>query len=172
MPVIRSSRRIASTRLAAEARRLLGASTLCAIATVAPNGQAHVNTAYFAWDASFGIVWVSAPEAHHSRNIRENGSVAIAVYDSTQRWGRSDRGIQLFGRARQLRGRASEDAERLYRKRFRDASGADLSAYRYYGFRPTRVKLFDERRLGGGVFVTARVRGGLDWVRTETYKIG
>src|SRR5207244_7797806 len=38
-----------ATRLAALARRLLEASTLCAIATVSPGRRAHINTAYFAW---------------------------------------------------------------------------------------------------------------------------
>src|SRR5688572_30501508 len=52
MPVLSAS------RLRALARRLLGASTLCAIATVAPGGRAHVNTAYFAWSDDYEIVWI------------------------------------------------------------------------------------------------------------------
>ena len=56
-------------------------------------------------------------------------SAAVAVFRSTQTWGGSDRGIQLFGRARELRGRAALDAERLYAKRFRAYEG-DLPAFR------------------------------------------
>ena len=85
-------------------RRLLDESKLCAIATVSPGARAHVNTAYFAWSPTFDLVWLSAPEARHSRNIRADPSAAVAVYRSTQTWGGSDHGIQLFGRARELRG--------------------------------------------------------------------
>jgi uncharacterized protein YhbP (UPF0306 family) len=168
MPIKRSSRRFASARLQAIARRLLSASTLCAIATVSPRRRAHVNTAYFAWNPSFELVWLSAPESGHSRNVHLNRSVAVAVFDSTQSWGGRDRGIQLFGSARGLTGVRSREAQRLYARRFRHYRQSELSAYRFYLFRPVRIKLFDERSLGGGVFVTAGVRRGhLMWTRTE-----
>jgi hypothetical protein len=44
------------------------------------------------------------------------------------------------------------------------------SGRRYDRFRPRRLKLFDERALDTGVFVTASVtRGRLAWTRTEIY---
>jgi len=170
MPIERSSKHPSNTRLAAIARRLLDASTLCAIATVSPGGRAHINTAYFAWGPGFEIVWLSAPDARHSRNVRANASAAVAVFRSTQTWGGSDRGIQLFGRARELRGRAALDAERLYAKRFRAYEG-DLPAFRFYRLQTLRMKLFDERVLGGGTFVSVSVqRGGrVKWDRTESF---
>jgi uncharacterized protein YhbP (UPF0306 family) len=129
-----------------------------------------VNTAYFAWSPAFEIVWLSAPEARHSRNIRANPSAAVAVYRSTQTWGRADHGIQLFGTARELRGRAARVAEQIYAERFR-AYSSDLDAYRFYRLRPRRLKLFDEHALGGATFVTVAVGTGgrLRWVSTETY---
>src|SRR5213594_4997635 len=131
MPIERSSKHPSNTRLAAIGRRLLDASTLCAIATVSPGGRAHVNTAYFAWGPTFEIVWLSAPEARHSRNIRANPSCAVAVYRSTQTWGGGDHGIQLFGAARELRGRDARSAEQLYAARFKSYE-AGLHAYRFY----------------------------------------
>lgn len=129
-----------------------------------------MNTAYFAWSPAFEIVWLSAPEARHSRNIRANPSAAVAVYRSTQTWGRADHGIQLFGTARELRGRAARVAEQIYAERFR-AYSSDLDAYRFYRLRPRRLKLFDEHALGGATFVTVAVGTGgrLRWVSTETY---
>jgi len=170
VPVARSSKHPPASRLAAIARRLLDASTLCAIASVSPGGRAHVNTAYFAWGTAFDVVWLSAPEARHSRNIRANPSAAVAVFRSTQRWGGRDRGIQLLGRARELRGHVALEAERLYAKRFKAYKG-ELMAYRFYRLRTTRMKLFDERVLGGETFVTVRVgpRGRVRWERTESY---
>ena len=170
MPIERSSKHPPNSRLAVIAQRLLDASTLCAIATVSAGGRAHINTAYFAWGPAFDIVWLSAPDAGHSRNVRANGSAAVAVFRSTQRWGGSDRGIQLFGKARGLRGRAALDAERLYARRFRAYEG-DLSAFRFYRLATRRMKLFDERVLGGGTFVTVSVqRGGrVKWEKTESF---
>ena len=143
--------------MAATARRLLDASTLCAIATVTADVSAHVNSAYFAWSRDFHIVWLSEPRARHSRNLRVNNSVAIAVYDSTQTWGTPDRGIQLFGSAREVGGENDNQAETLYAKRFPDFTETDLGAYGFYVFRARRLKLFDERALGAGTFVTARL---------------
>ncbi len=154
------------------AAELLDASPLCAIATVAPGSRAHVNTAYFAWSPDFDVVWMSEPNARHSRNLRANPTVAIAVFDSSQTWGEPDRGIQLFGAAREVEGHAVERARTLYANRFSRLAELDLTAYRFYLFRPRRLKLFDERRLGTGVFVTAKLpgRGRLTWERTEVYR--
>jgi uncharacterized protein YhbP (UPF0306 family) len=157
--------RVAAARIAKLARDLLDASTLCAIATVSPGGKAYVNTAYFAWSPELDVVWLSDPQARHSRNVRANGSVAIAVYDSSQTWGRPDRGIQLFGSARE----DDDDAEAIYAGRFREYDADDFDAYCLYRFRPRRIKLFDEPNLGSATFVTARVRpgGAVMWERTD-----
>jgi uncharacterized protein len=171
MAIERSKRPLAARRMTAMARQLLNASPLCAIATVAPRGRAHVNTAYFAWSPEFDLVWLSEPRAKHSRNVRANDTVAVAVYDSSQVWGEPDRGIQLFGSAREAEGASAQYSEALYAKRFPTYRLGDLSAYRFYRFRPRRLKLFDERALGTGVFVTARITAErrLAWSRTEIY---
>jgi uncharacterized protein YhbP (UPF0306 family) len=168
MAIERSKRPIAAARMARTARNLLDASTLCAIATVGPGGRAHVNTAYFAWTPELELVWMSEPRARHSRNIRANGSAAIAVYDSTQAWGRPDRGIQLHGSARE----AVDESDSAYARRFPDFRPGELGAYRFYRFRPRRLTLFDEQELGAGRFVTARVAAGgrLEWERTEIHR--
>jgi uncharacterized protein YhbP (UPF0306 family) len=172
MAIERSKRPMAAARMTAIARELLEASTLCAIATVTPGGRAHVNTAYFAWSPQFDLVWISERSAKHSVNIRANDSAAVAIYDSSQSWGRPDRGIQLFGPARKAEGATADDAEAVYEKRFPNYHRGDLSAYQLYLFRPRRLKIFDEQALGTGVFVTAAITGKrrLAWERTEIYQ--
>jgi uncharacterized protein YhbP (UPF0306 family) len=171
MAITRSTRPVARARIVTVARRLLDASTLCAIATVSPAGRPHVNTAYFAWTRGFDLVWLSEPSARHSLNLRTNPGAAIAVYDSDQRWGEADRGIQLFGSVREAAGPTARDAERVYARRFPAYARTDLGDYRFYRFRAGRMKLFDEHALGPGVFVTARVdrRGTVAWERTDVY---
>jgi uncharacterized protein YhbP (UPF0306 family) len=172
MAIERSTRRVAPTRLAELTRSLLDASTLFALATVAPDGRAHVNTAYFAWAPTLELVWLSHPDAVHSQNIRASGSAAAAVYDSRQSWGKPDRGIQLFGSAAAVGDADANDAAAVYADRFSDYRAEDLGAYRFYVLRPQRVKLFDERELGAGHFVIAAVDGdgGLTWEATEIYR--
>jgi uncharacterized protein YhbP (UPF0306 family) len=174
MAIERSNRRVAATRIVAIARQLLESSTLCAIATVTRNGAAHVNSAYFAFDRDFKVVWLSEPQALHSRNLRANHSAAIAVYDSGQSWGRPDRGVQLSGTAREAADEDAERAEALYARRFSAYTKTDLGGYRFYRFAPRRLKLFDEPALGAATFVTARVDpdGRLAWERTEIYRPG
>jgi uncharacterized protein YhbP (UPF0306 family) len=116
-------------------------------------------------------VWLSHPGATHSQNIRERGTTAVAVFDSTQSWGKPDRGIQLFGAAVQLDHEAA-DAAATYAARFPESRNAP-AAYRFYEFRPTRVKLFDERAFGAGRFVRATLDadGRLSWEATDVYPV-
>lgn len=173
MSIERSSRTYGRTRLTQIVRSLLDASTLCAISTVSPPGRPHVNTAYFAWDADLRLIWLSDPEARHSRNIRAAKVAAVVVYDSNQTWGGPDRGIQLFGSAAIAVGAVALSAERIYADRFAGFIPGEFADYRLYVFRPRRLKLFDEPALGAGVFVTARVGtdGKLAWERTEIYHV-
>jgi uncharacterized protein YhbP (UPF0306 family) len=172
MAIERSRRPVAVARMTSMAYALLDAAPLCAIATAKPNGDPHVNTAYFAWNSTFEVVWLSEPRARHSRNLRSNEAATIAVYDSSQPWDRPGRGIQLFGTAGEIDGTDRERYEWLYAERFPAYSPGSLRAYRLYRFRAHSVKLLDEPVLGGGVFVVARVGRGrrLVWERTELYR--
>lgn len=134
------------------------------MATVSSGGRAHINHMYFALNDRFEVFWYSDEDSVHSRNLARNPSAAITIYDSHQVNGRPDRGIQLFGIAAIAK---VEEASRLYKRRFR---AVDPSAYSAYRFRPRTVKLFDERSLGPGTLVTARVTSsGLAWLRTEVW---
>jgi uncharacterized protein YhbP (UPF0306 family) len=148
----------------------MNASSLCALGTVWPGGRAHINHMYFAWTDRFEVVWISDPDSRHSRNLLANPSAAVTIFDSRQTWGRLDRGIQLFGTAGRVSGRAAKDAERAYAARFPSYDSSMTESTPLYRFRPREVKLFNERLLGGGTLVTAKLTGeGLSWVRTEVF---
>ncbi|MCI4320258.1 MAG: pyridoxamine 5'-phosphate oxidase family protein [Thermoplasmata archaeon] len=144
---------------------LLAGTKLCAVASVAPDGGAHINTAYFAVSADLAFYFFSYPTSRHARFVRRNPRTAVAIYDSRQVWGRPDRGVQLFGTTRQLSGEAAKRAARVYARRFRGFRGwvrsasAAEGAFRLvpFGFTPRALTLFDERRFGSGVFVNVRI---------------
>ena len=125
---------------------------------------------YFAWTSRFEVVWISDPDSRHSRNLLTDSSAAITVFDSHQTWGRPDRGIQLFGTASAVSGRAAREAELVYSARFPSYDPTVADSYPIYRFRPREVKLFYERVLGDGTLVTARVtKDRLAWMRTEEF---
>jgi general stress protein 26 len=165
----RRSRRYSSDRLEKVAQRLMNAAPLCSLATASAGGKPHINHMYFAWGGTFNVFWISDADSIHSRNLVRNHAAAVTVYDSHQTWGKPDRGMQLFGTAGVVTGRAAGEAATAYSARFKDfdPDGSDLP---YYRFRPRTVKLFDERSLDPGTLVTARVTSdGLVWLKTEVW---
>jgi uncharacterized protein YhbP (UPF0306 family) len=171
MPIRRSLRPVAVRRIENAAYALLDAAPLCAISTISPRGSAYVSTAYFAWDRRFELIWLSSPSARHSRNIVARPTTAVAVYDAGQEWGKSDRGIQLFGSSRRIPQTTAREAEESYAERFPAYEPAGRGDYVFFRFHAVRLKVFDEALLGGGAFVTARIdrRGQLTWEITEIY---
>jgi uncharacterized protein YhbP (UPF0306 family) len=167
-------RPVARHRIERAAVELLDASSLCAVATVSPRAMPHVSAVYVAWNRAFESCWLSDVSARHSRNIQARPGVAITVYDSSQIWGRPDRGIQLVGSARRLTAADSTQAESLYAARFERYLHADVAGYSFYGFRAERLKVFDESVFGSGVFVTAVVGDDrrLSWERTDVVSGG
>jgi uncharacterized protein YhbP (UPF0306 family) len=91
--------------------------------------------------------------------------MAIAIFESTQVWGKPDRGIQLFGRCRIASGVQAKRMAGLYGRRFpafkmwqRSVERAEGSfTLRAYRFVPKSLTLFDERTFGEGVFVEVPV---------------
>lgn len=151
--------------------RILRESPLCSMATVGPGGRAHINTAYFCYSDRMDVYFLSDPGSIHCRNLANRPTMAITISRSSQAWGRSDRGLQLFGTCREASGRTATTAERLYAGRFPQYArwmhgtsaaarrqAAQLRAYRFYRFRTRRVKILDEAEFGGAVFVVVDVR--------------
>ncbi|HEX9340806.1 MAG TPA: pyridoxamine 5'-phosphate oxidase family protein [Thermoplasmata archaeon] len=151
-------------------RRIVGENVLCSMSTIRPRNGAHINTAYFCYSPAMEIFFLSDASSTHCRNLDRNPSMAVAVFRSTQVWGRPDRGLQLFGTCHQAVGPLARRAERLYGQRFpryarnvamtsgASKRGADqLRSYRFYRFVPRTVKILDERVFGGAVFVIVSV---------------
>ena len=171
MPLRTVRKKLSDPRVRRSVFRVLEQNGLCSIATVTPEGRAHINTAYFVYPKDLDLYFFSYPTSLHCRNLTTNPSMAMTIFRSDQPWGTPGHGIQLFGLAREVRGADAANAERVYARRFpRYATwmrgrtedhrrmAVEMRALRFYRFRPTRVKLLDERVYGGAVFVVAGVQ--------------
>jgi uncharacterized protein YhbP (UPF0306 family) len=152
-----------SDLLAEAVHRVLGETTLCAMATLGAENQVHINTAFFAWNEALELFFLSLPEAVHCRNLERAPTMAVAVFDSHQRWGTSHRGLQLFGVGGRLGPTQLEEVERLYARRFpaydefKAHADAAFGALRFYGFGAATLKLLDEEAFGEARVVAAEI---------------
>ncbi|WP_137843339.1 pyridoxamine 5'-phosphate oxidase family protein [Microbacterium sp. 2FI] len=136
-------------------RTILASGRLLTLATVSPDGRAHANIAYFAYEPDLRVRIVSPVDTEHSRNLETNQSAAVTVFDSRQdRTAR--RGVQLFGTMSLLGAEAAEGALVRFAERFADVpqpASHGHSGRAIYEFVPERAKVFDEELLIAGDYV-------------------
>src|SRR5207302_4188037 len=118
MTVKRTRERIAERRIRTSVLRVLAETKLCSIATFARANRAHINTSFFAYSPNLELYILSDPGSLHCRNLLDNPSMAMTVFNSNQRWEDPGRGIQLFGNGHRNRGRHADMADAIYGKRF------------------------------------------------------
>lgn len=141
---------------------LLGGVTLFSLATVGSDGAAYINNAYFAFDESANLYFISPPDAVHSVNISANSSAAASVLNTMQEGPK--RGLQMFGRAELASGDSLLKGIQVFGARFAWFSAmvskpADFETAptrsRMYIVKVQRVKVFDERIFGPNIWVEA-----------------
>lgn len=71
------------------------------IASITPEGKPWNTPVYFANDKKLNFYWVSWKLNQHSKNIRNNSSVFVTMYDSTVAWG-GGFGVYFEGQAYEL----------------------------------------------------------------------
>ena len=158
-------RKFSEARIRKSVLHLLQENTLCSLATVRRNNRPHISPVYFCYSKDLELYFLSDPRSLHCQNLLTNASMAVTFFDSSQKWGHADRGMQLFGTCHEARGEYTTQAERLYGKRFsafeewKTAHNEDASfQYRFYRFVPREIKILDESEFGGGVFVSAALK--------------
>jgi uncharacterized protein YhbP (UPF0306 family) len=156
--------RISEERARRTLFRILRSNVLCSMATVTPEGRAHINTAYFSFTRDLVLYFLSHPSSIHSRNLAMNPFIAITVFCSRQIWSGPDQGLQLFGLCHQAKHAHAKRAVTSYGERFRQYAkwksklAPDDSAreYQWYEFVPNYIKVFDEKAFGA-VFICVEV---------------
>src|SRR5688500_7311411 len=68
---------------AAIARRLVAENRYLTLGTADADGRPWASPVWFAPAAGATFLWVSSPEARHSRNIAGRPEIAIVIFDST-----------------------------------------------------------------------------------------
>lgn len=94
--------------LAQQAGRLTAAVRYLVLATADATGRPWATPVYFTPDGPDRYLWVSSPDARHSRNIAERPEVGLVVFDSTVPVGAAE-ATYAEARARLV---AHEDLER------------------------------------------------------------
>lgn len=165
------SRAFAEAAVRSSLSGILTETALASIATVAPGARAHINTAFVAYSTDLEFYFLSDPASTHAQNLLRNPSMGVAIFRSAQHWGGNDRGAQLFGTARRLRGAPAQEARRVYARRFplyarwlrgqraEERVLADgLRTLSFFRFVPQRLQILDEGRFGVATFVNASIR--------------
>ena len=75
---------------------MLDTNELSAMATIR-DGESHIHTAYFVYSESLELYFLSQPTDVHTANIRENPSIAVAIWNDSDEWGEHLQGLQIFG---------------------------------------------------------------------------
>lgn len=137
-----------------KAKKILEDISYATVATVRPDGKAWNSPVAHEIDADYNIYWFSDKENEHSKNIRNNKSVFIVIYDSTAPEGEGE-GVYIEAYAEEL-----NDAEEINKIRntkkkkvVNDASNfLDNAVRRCYKAVPQRVWINDAEEING-VFI-------------------
>jgi hypothetical protein len=102
--------------LAALARTIVDAGLYMTLGTADENGRPWVSPVYYAVEGYAEFLWVSSPEAKHSRNIAARPEVSIVVFDSRVPIG-SAQAVYIAAVAEQLTGAELERGVEVFSRR-------------------------------------------------------
>jgi pyridoxine/pyridoxamine 5'-phosphate oxidase len=130
------------------ARRIVETNMYMTIATADADGRPWVSPVWFAPRSETEFLWVSSPDARHSRNIAVREAIAIVIFDSTVPVGAAE-ALYLEAVAAEVSSRDLDEAIATYSTRSqRHGAGAWVPAD---VLPPAQVRLY--RATAGSQFV-------------------
>jgi nitroimidazol reductase NimA-like FMN-containing flavoprotein (pyridoxamine 5'-phosphate oxidase superfamily) len=90
-----------------DAKRIIDANLYMTLATADAEGRPWASPVWFAHEGLTHFVWVSKPEARHSRNLATRPQVGIAIFDSSAGPGEAE-AVYVEAEAEQLEGAEEE----------------------------------------------------------------
>ena len=123
--------------LGALARGIVDSNLYATLATADAEGRPWASPVWFAHEGYRDFLWVSRPEARHSRNVAARPVLALVIFDSTAP---GDAAVYVEGRGEELEGHELEHAIAVYSRRSEATglaawSAADVTA-------PARHRLY------------------------------
>jgi nitroimidazol reductase NimA-like FMN-containing flavoprotein (pyridoxamine 5'-phosphate oxidase superfamily) len=124
------------------AKGIIDANRYLTLATADGDGRPWATPVWYAHEEYSHFLWVSRPEARHSRNLVRRPEVAIVIFDSTVPAG-GGQAVYLEAVAEELTGAERERAIATYSRRseadgagqFHDADVIAPAPHRLYGAR-------------------------------------
>ena len=109
---------------ASTARAIIAANLYMVLGTADERGQPWVWPVYYAPRGLSEFVWVSRPEALHSRNITARPEISIVIFDSSVPIG-TGQGVYMAAVAEELTGEARRDAIETFSRRSTGHGGGE-----------------------------------------------
>jgi uncharacterized protein YhbP (UPF0306 family) len=125
--------------LSARARRLIDDAMYLTLATADDDGRPWASPLWFAPSGYSEFLWVSDPEARHSRNLTSRPEVAIVIFDSTVGIGAAE-AVYVEASAEQLAGSELERAIAVYSARSKAVGAREWTLADVRS--PARLRLF------------------------------
>ncbi len=156
-------RQYADKQINRSSSEILDANTLFSVASIKDGKESWINTAYFAYNHKLTFYFLTPTTAQHSKNVKENGSVAVSIFDTHQAVTGKKRGLQIFGTCHQATGKEIKEGIQVYGKRFsgfgeRIHAPDDFEKFkmesRIYVVIPHTIKIFEEVVFGEEKWVT------------------
>jgi len=125
--------------LATAAREIIDSNLYVTLATADAEGRPWASPVWFAYEGYRDFLWISRPEARHSRNLAARPELALVVFDSTVAPGDAA-AVYVEGHGEELEGHELEHAIAIYSRRSEATglaawSAADVTA-------PARQRLY------------------------------
>ena len=99
------------------AKDILRSNIYCTLATASHFGLPWAAPIFYALDDNYNFYFISRPQTLHSRHIKINPHIALAVFDSHQPEGTGN-GVQIAGKAYELKKSEIKTSLKWYRSHF------------------------------------------------------
>jgi pyridoxine/pyridoxamine 5'-phosphate oxidase len=111
-----------ATDLAASAREIIDSNEYMTLATADEDGSPWASPVWFAHESHLRFVWVSKPEARHSRNLATRPQAGIVIFDSTVPMG-AGQAVYVEAVAEQLEDDQAERYVEVFSRRSQERCG-------------------------------------------------
>ncbi|MEW5805704.1 MAG: pyridoxamine 5'-phosphate oxidase family protein [Patescibacteria group bacterium] len=111
-----------------------------------------IATVYYSFDKRLNLYFLSSEKTLHSKQIKQNPKVSVAIADSRQDIKKPKKGLQLYGLCKEISGAGKIKHALSLWKEFLSVDDPELSyenlrkglTGKIYKITPKRIKLFDQ----------------------------